>query len=94
MKKFYKVYEILDNTEEIMDTYPTYFVGAFLDKEEAEILRIMIDITDCNSSEIKHDFITENDVKDLKNFGLKSCDDTAKEEILKYLKPKDKEIER
>lgn len=78
---FFKVYEILDNVEEKLENYPTYFVGAFVNKNSAEELCKYIDIADCNSTKINYGEILESDVLDLQNFGLQGFDEEALKEI-------------
>lgn len=72
--KFYKVYEILDNTEEELESYPRYFVGAFKEEIGAKQLCKIIDIADCNSTKIEYGEIIEQDVRDLFVYGLKGGD--------------------
>lgn len=85
MQNYFKVYEVLDNVLEQQDTYPTYFVGAFLDKKMAEGLCKCIDIADCNSTKILYSVITPKDVQDLKKYGLKAADSSALSEIKKLI---------
>ena len=85
MQNYFKVYEVLDNVLEQQDTYPTYFVGAFLDKKMAEGLCKCIDIADCNSTKILYGVITPKDVQDLKEYGLKAADSSALSEIKKLI---------
>jgi len=86
MKKFYKIYEILDNVEEELECYPEYFVGAFLSEESAKELCKYIDISDCNSTKIEYAEITEQDIKDIEEFGLQGFDEEGLKEISKLLK--------
>lgn len=76
-KKFFKVYEIIDNTYEDMKVYPTYFVGAFVNKKQAIKLCNVIDIVYCNSTKIVYGGITSSDINDLKKYGLKAADKSA-----------------
>ena len=76
-KKFYKVYEILDNVSDELESYPTYFVGAFSNEEDAIDLCFIIDSADCNSTKVVYDEITYGDLEDLKVFGLQSADEPA-----------------
>lgn len=86
MKKFYKIYEILDNFEEELDCYPQYFVGAFVNKNSAEELCKYIDIADCNSTKIEYGEILESDIKDIEEFGLQGFDEECLNEISKLIK--------
>ena len=89
-KKFFKVYEILDNVEVEMESYPTYFVGAFENEPDAIELCGMIDIAECNSTKIVYGEITSADIEDLKQFGLQSADEAAILEIAAMLKNQSK----
>lgn len=93
MQQFYKVYEILDNVEENLQAYPTYFVGAFVHNDMAEMLCKNIDIANCNSTKIVYGIITQKDIDDLKYHGLQGCDKLALEQITSML-PKNREQER
>ena len=84
-KKFYKVYEVLDNVSDELEVYPTYFVGAFLQEADAVELCGVIDVADCNSTKIVHDEITYADIEDLKVFGLQAADETALAQIATML---------
>ena len=79
-QNFYKVYETLDNDPEDSEC-PTYFVGAFQDKERSNNLCKAIDICDCNSTKIVYGEITKKDVVGLKKFGLHAADKAALVEI-------------
>ncbi|MBE5746226.1 MAG: hypothetical protein E7359_02945 [Clostridiales bacterium] len=89
--KLYKVYEILDNTEEKLDSYPTYFVGAFKEEINAIQLCQAIDIADCNSTKIVYDEIVRGDIEDLYIYGLKNIDFEAAQELKKLVKIYEKE---
>ena len=93
MQHFYKVYEILDNVEEVMTSYPTFFVGAFLNNEMAKMLCKNIDIANCNSTKIVYGIINSKDIEDLKYYGLQGCDKAAMQQISSML-PKNYEQER
>lgn len=86
MAKFYKIYEILDNVEQELNCYPTYFVGAFSKKESAEETCEYIDIADSNSTSIEFGEITESDIKDLNEFGLQGFDEEGLKEIGRLMK--------
>lgn len=84
-KKFFKVYEILDNVCEELEVYPTYFVGAFSNEPDAIELCGIIDVAECNSTKIVYGGITQEDIEDLKQFGLQSADEPAFLEISNML---------
>lgn len=91
MEKLYKIYETLDNTELEPECYPRYFVGAFEKKEQAEKVCMCIDIADCNSTEIEYGEISEDDIKDVLEFGLQGFDEKCLKivgEMLKKFKSK------
>lgn len=93
-KKFYKVYEIIDNVCEELDSYPTYFVGAFVNERDAIELCGIIDVTECNSTKIIFDEITYSDIEDLNKYGLQAADEPALLQMASMLenKPKDSEF--
>ena len=75
--KFYKVYEVEDNIREKLESYPTYFVGAFVKEADAIELCGVIDIAKCNSTKIEYGEITLSDIEDLKEYGLEAADEPA-----------------
>lgn len=89
-KNFFKVYEILDNVSDELEIYPTYFVGAFVNEADAIQLCEIIDIADCNSTKTVYGEITQEDIEDLKQFGLQSADEEALLQIERMLKEKEK----
>lgn len=76
-KKFYKVYEVEDNVSYEAESYPAYFVGAFVDEAAAIELCGVVDIAKCNSTKIVYDEITYSDIEDLKIYGLEAADEEA-----------------
>lgn len=89
-KNFFKVYEILDNVSDELEIYPTYFVGAFKNESDAIQLCEIIDIADCNSTKTVYGEISQEDIEDLKQFGLQSADEEALLQIERMLKEKEK----
>ena len=87
-QKMYKVYEIIDNVEEKLEVYPTFFVGAFLSKKKAVKLCEIIDVTNNNSTKIVYGEITYSDISDLKKHGLNCADETALLQIKQMLQAK------
>ena len=86
--EFFKVYEIIDNVNDNLEIYPTFFVGAFLKEEDAINLCYVIDISNCNSTKIIYGEITESDINDLKQYGLQGADKLALLQIKSLLQSK------
>jgi len=87
-QKFFKVYEIIDNVNDDLESYPTFFVGAFLKEKDAINLCNVIDISNCNSTKIIYGEITESDINNLKEYGLQGADEQALLQIKSMLQSK------
>lgn len=92
--KIYKVYEIEDNVEDysIEKEYPKHFAGAFESQDLAEKLCEVIDIADCNSTEVVFEEITLQDLQDVRIYGLKGYDAKGSELIVEAIKTFQPEI--
>lgn len=92
--KIYKVYEIEDNVEDFspQKEYPRHFAGAFESETLAEKLCEVVDIADCNSTEVIFDEIKLQDLQDIWTYGLKGYDEKGSKLIVEAIKTLQPEI--
>ena len=65
--KYYKVYEIIEDNKKL-DLQCKVCVGIFKNEAKAKYIAYVIDVQDCNKTEIIYDDITKQDLLDLQKY--------------------------
>lgn len=91
--KYYKVYEIIEDNFRQIGLKGKTCVGIFKNEDRAKYLTFVIDVQDCNKTEIKYEQINKQDLLDLhKCFKGSDCTDEIIQISKNIFKTEDKEF--